>query len=362
MSSPVRNVAIIAGTLGLGGAERQLSYQAFALQRQGIAVRVIAFEGGPWERRLRESGVAATTLESRRNSVSRLWAIQKQLSERPPDCICGAHFFVSPYVCLTARLQGVPALCTVRSTLAADLAKLPLGIGSGVLRSAHTIICNSQAAISEAVARGVPAERLFYCPNGVDRDRYRPTDEPEKAGRAQLTAVGRFVPEKRFDRYLQIVSEIQRERDVDAVLVGEGPLRSELHEQANALGLARPSFRFESADSGLTDLYRTTTALVQTSQVEGLSNVVLEAMASGVPVVASDAGGTKEAVVDGVTGFIVDGERSDMFVDRIRRLLDDPKLAADMGRQSRLRSVQEYGLDRLDQRLRELYRDVERRS
>lgn len=358
LSSQVRSIAIIAGTLGLGGAERQLLYQAVSLKRQGKAVRVISFEGGPWKRRLREAGVAATTLESAQNSFSRFRAIQRELARQPPDLIYGAHFFVAPYACLSARLEGVPAFCSVRSTLAADLAKLPLGIGSGVLRSARKIICNSRAAIDEAAARGVPAERLFYCPNGIDLESYRPADPPTAAARPRLLAVGRLVPEKRFDRFLRIVAEIRQEREVDAVLVGEGPLKSQLQEQADSLGLTRPNFRIEPADSNVAELYRTATALVQTSQVEGLSNVVLEAMASGLPVVATDAGGTTEAVVEGVTGFVVDGERSDMFVDRIRRLLDDPSAAARMGKQGRLRSAEEYSLDRLDQRLRDLYRDV----
>ena len=358
--SPIRNITVIAGTLGLGGAERQLFYQAVSLKRQGVSVRVVSLQGGPWERRLREAGVETTTLESAKNGLSRFRAIQRELTRRPKDLIYGAHFFVAPYACLAARLAGIPAFCSVHSALGADMAKLPLGIGAGVLRSAQKIICNSQAAIAEAQERGVPAERLFFCPNGIDLGVYRPPDTPKETGRPQLLAVGRLVPEKRFDRFLRIVAEIRRERDVDAVLVGDGPLKNQLQGMANALGLAPPHFRFEPADSNVAGLYRAATALVQTSQVEGMSNVVLEAMSSGLPVVATAAGGTAEAVVEGVTGFVVDGDREDLFFDRIGRLLNDPTAATSMGEQGRLRVAQEYSLERIDECLRELYRDVER--
>ncbi len=356
MAATLPRIVFLAGSLDLGGAERQLYYKASALRRMGASVRVISFAGKDWEQPLREAGVEVISIARRRTPLSRVLAILKELRRQPADVLQGVHFFVSPHACVAARLAGITEICAVQSSLEAELEKLPAGFGWMTLRAARWIVCNSMASREEARLRGVPEGRLCYCANAVDLSVFHPPAEPVDGGRLRIVAVGRLVRLKRFDRFLRIVAALRRSRDVEAVLVGDGPLRGELEKTAASLGLTAPDFRVEAVEPrAAPEVYRGATLLVQTSETEGMANVVLEAMASGLPVVSTRAGGTAEAVEDGVTGFLVDEEDLDGFEDRIGGLLDDPALRRRMGAEGRRRIERDYSLDGLPERLRELY-------
>jgi len=352
-------IVFLAGTLGLGGAERQLFYQSLAWRRLGASVRVISFRGDYWEGLLREAGAEVISLARFKTPVSRVLAIARELKRRPAEVLQSCHFFVNPHAILAARLAGIPEVCAVRSSVSAELRKLPWLVRSATLNAARWIACNSRAAMDEARARGIPDPRLLYCPNAVDRKVFHPPAvQAATRWRPRILGIGRLVPEKRFDRFLRIVAAVRQTRDVEAVLVGDGCLRGELEDQAASLGLMSPAFRFEPATRNVPEIYRNATLLLQTSETEGLSNVSLEAMASGLPVVAANSGGTVEAVDHGVTGFLVDGEDLAEYQRRILSILDDSSQALRMGRCGLERIARDYCLERLPGRLEKMYQRV----
>ena len=137
-----------------------------------------------------------------------------------------------------------------------------------------------------------------------------------------------------------------KELDFSVYLVGDGPLRAELESQARRLGVYG-LVQFLGLRQDIPDLLKSSTFLVHTADGEGCPNVVMEAMACGRAVVATDAGDVPLLVEDGKTGFVVRRGEDAALVDRMIRLITDRELCRRMGEAGRAKAEQEFGLDRL---------------
>jgi glycosyltransferase involved in cell wall biosynthesis len=212
------------------------------------------------------------------------------------------------------------------------------------LRWFHNRTAATYAPSRSTIAQleGLGFERLALWPRGVDASFFR----PDRSGRAALrTAFGwgpddpvvayvsRIAPEKNVDYLASALAVVVARRPaVRLLLVGDGPSRPEMQER---LG---PSARFAGYRIGeeLADHYASGDVFAFTSLTETFGNVVLEAMASGMPVVAVRAGGVGDIVQDGVTGLVVEpGSSPETFAEAVLRLVDDPGRRAIMARAAR---------------------------
>jgi glycosyltransferase involved in cell wall biosynthesis len=140
-------------------------------------------------------------------------------------------------------------------------------------------------------------------------------------------------------------------------VIGDGPGRAALEQAAAGLGLADAvAFLGERAD--VPDLLRSADVFWLTSAWEGLPNVLLEAQASALPVVARDVGAAREVVRHGVTGYLVEGRDAGEFASRTRGLLAHPEEALAMGRAGRRRVEDAFSLEAMVRSTERLYRDV----
>jgi len=128
--------------------------------------------------------------------------------------------------------------------------------------------------------------------------------------------------------------------------VGDGPLRAELKLQAKQLGLC-DTVHFLGVRRDINDLCEKSTFLVHTSDDEGCPNVVMEAMACGRAVVATDAGDVPHLVENGKTGFVVPRGNDSILVESISKLIARYDLSCRMGEAGRMKAEKEFGLDRL---------------
>jgi glycosyltransferase involved in cell wall biosynthesis len=164
------------------------------------------------------------------------------------------------------------------------------------------VVCQSGDMYADLVEHfGVPRERASVIHNPVDVARIRArAAEPAGAGAegdrhaaVRLVSAGRLVPQKGFDLLIEAIA-LNGDRDIEVAILGEGPLESELRELARARGVAG-QFRFLGFQRNPYPLFAAADALVLCSRFEGFSNVALEALACGTPVVATPApGGTRE--------------------------------------------------------------------
>jgi L-malate glycosyltransferase len=206
-------------------------------------------------------------------------------------------------------------------------------------------------------------------PNGVDTERFRPL--PAAARRAAREAlrldpetcvfacVARLVDVKRHCDLLRAYARIGRARPSELWLIGDGPLRGGLEQQAREAGIAA-TVRFLGERRDVDALLPLCDAFVLASRTEGLSNAVLEAMACGLPVVATAVGGQAELVEDGVTGLLVPARSPVRLAFALEELLHAPIRSHRMGRQARERVLERFSLAAMVQGFEHLYRRLGR--
>ena len=230
---------------------------------------------------------------------------------------------------------------TVHSDLRLDYASVALaraydGLDRATVGWVDGIICVSDALKALLIERGYPAKRLITVHSGLEAVGDQ-VGGKSRSGRPRIGTVARLVAVKDVALLLEIAGRLRRTHpEVESVVVGDGPERGRLEALAVEMGLAETvhfTGRLDDTDPTLASL----DVYLVTSVFEGgVSMSVLEAMAAGLPVVTTDAGGVAEVVVDGETGYVVsrDQERGALaaaLAERAAALLSDPGLRARMG-------------------------------
>jgi sugar transferase (PEP-CTERM/EpsH1 system associated) len=203
--------------------------------------------------------------------------------------------------------------------------------------------------------------------NGVDTRRFQPRAAPSREGLPEAIAQGDVVigSVTRFSAIkdpLNLVRAFIALRRDDAqspeqpvlAMLGHGELHDEACRELERSGL-RDLAWLPGARDEVAELMRSMDVFVLGSLREGISNTILEAMATGLPIVASDTGGNRELVADGVNGFLVEPGDPAGLADAIRRYLGDPGLRERHGAESRRRACSEFSLDAMIGRYRSLY-------
>lgn len=226
-------------------------------------------------------------------------------------------------------------------------------------RAAVVVCCNPDAA-GDLRRAGVVPEVVRH---GVDLERFAVVGDRRDADRPLLLAVGRFVAKKGFDVLVEAMTMVPPSARLR--IVGDGPLRGELTADVLARGLGhRVELAARCTHDRLRDHYAAADVVVVPSVVDrqgdrdGLPNVVLEAMACGLPVVASDVAAIGTAVTDGVTGRLVPPGDPSALASALTGLIDDPPRRRSQGRAGRCVAESDFDLDR---RTAELCRLLERR-
>jgi glycosyltransferase involved in cell wall biosynthesis len=210
---------------------------------------------------------------------------------------------------------------------------------------------------------GQPRSKSAVVHNGVDFGRFAETADSKlirqeiglPEGAIVVGTVARLTEQKSLDTLIEALPEIvARHPQVHAVIVGDGPLRGRLTGLAETLGVA-PRVHFLGFRSDVARCLGTFDVFVLPSILEGLPISILEAMACGLPVVATNVDGTPEAVVDGVTGRLVVPRRPRQLAEALLELLSDPVLARSMGAAGGERAHREFGMDRFIRATRAQY-------
>ena len=354
-------VCYLAGTLEHGGAERQLFYAVRALREASAKVRVLSLDCGEfWQEKIESLGVPVAYVGTQPSRIQRLFRILKEVRNDRPALLQSQHFFANAYVGITGRILGVSAIGAMRNDGRSE--KIASGHAGGWLnlRSPHMIAANSQVAIQYALDQGIPSSGLYLLPNVVDTTWFNPSTS-RGDGRLTLLAVGRLVKQKRLDRFISMLDLLRRDfgLNVRGLIVGPGcqdeDLGPRLREQAKALGLGRDLLEFRGGVSDMRPVYEQSSVCVLTSDFEGTPNVLLEAMASGLPVVATRVGGVPEIVHHGETGFLVDRDDPNALAAALVELLKNSRLRREMGRRARAYIEENHCLRRLPEYLAELY-------
>ncbi len=228
--------------------------------------------------------------------------------------------------------------------------------------------CDKVVSVSNATAdwlvkkRGLPPNKVMVIPYGVDLKLYQVGRNPELKAKLGIPVespvvgvVARLHPQKGHCYLIEAARAIVAAHPaVRFVFVGDGELRPQLQRQVRDHGLAQ-HFHFLGFREDVKDLLQTFDIFVLPSLYEGLPNVVLEAMATGLPVVATAVDGTTELIVDSETGFLVPPRNAQALADKISILLGDANPRQAFGQKGRQRVEQHYSLEKQVAGFQDLY-------
>ena len=347
-TSPPVQLVFLLQDLTFGGTQRQTLELARRLHPARFQVEIWTLAAGedftPLARRY---GLPVIHLGARQQvGPLALARLGRRLLHQPPDVLL--------------PLTVVP---NIWGRVLGRLAQVPLIVGNcrggGAPRRqherclwplAHHIVCNSQALKSVLTENyGVPAARLTIIANGVDTEYFRPV-AVTPPGPPRLLYIGRLVPDKDPDTLLKAFQlTTQAHPDAELWLVGEGPRRAALQELAFRLSLSA-RVRFIPPTDDLLPVLQQATLLVLSSRTEALPNVVLEAMAAGLPVVATRVGGVPELVDPGVTGWLVPPGDAPALAAAMGQALAAPETRQAMGRTARQRAFDDFSLEAMARR------------
>lgn len=351
-------VCFLAGTLGQGGAERQLFHILRTLCQLGAIPRVLALgQNEFWESRIKALGVPVSRVGRATTKLGRLFRITSELRRDPPWILQSQHFYMNAYAGVASRLLGRFSVGALRSNGLMELRDCGRAGGWINLHTPHMLAANSHAAMQFAAGRNVPTPRLFLLANVVDTAEFSPATSAH-SGPVRLLSVGRLIGSKRFDLFISLVARLRLKPncEIKGTIVGDGPLKDALRAQAAGLGLPPSAFELRDSLADLAPVYRQADVFVMTSEYEGTPNVLLEAMASGLPVVAPNVGGVPEIVRHGRNGFLVDAGDDEGFCDVVERLVQDPQLRSSVGQHGCAFVRANHSLERLPPILSALYK------
>lgn len=361
--SPLR-VLFVAGSLGQGGAEKQLTYMARALAESGNEVRVFSVTRDEYyQATLERLGVPVTLANTARSRSRRLAALLKETYRFAPHVLQASHFFMNPYVGVAARLHGALGVGAIRN----DGLRGMNALGRArwlALRVPDGLIANSHLATENAVTAGLQLRRIVVLPNVIDvpafdkavadrRIRLRSSSE------VVVVTVGRLVDVKRIDRFLRVLAQARKHVvTLRGIVIGDGDNTTQLLRLATQLGLLPHAVSFLGSRDDVPPLLAAADIMLLTSDSEGFPNAILEAMAAGLPVASTPAGDAARIVIDGRTGFVVDFENVELMAARLVQLARSAPLRARLGQAGRRRVLEQYSFDGLAQRLLSAYRSL----
>ena len=334
-------VAILIGQLAQGGSERQLYMFLVRCDRTRWAPTVyVSGTLGYWEAPIRALGIPIVLLVGSR--ISKLRQLRTACIAQGAVCLFSWSSYTNPFG-LALLGTGIRRVGSFRNAMFSDLPTRLRPLWSWAsLAGISTAVCNSRDTFEQLSRRGSVSPRAVYVPNCVEapgpaeiarfRSKWR-----ERLGLQDDTililGVGRLAEQKRFDRFIDVVDRVKRNK-VKAVIAGDDlGLRSDLEERIDRLAL-HDIVSLIGVVPDARELICAADIFLLTSDHEGTPNVLLEAMAAGRACVATPVNGVAELIDDGTTGFASAQDAAEL-AGPVARLIADPDLRRRVGAAAR---------------------------
>ena len=296
--------------------------------------------------------------------------LARQISRRGIQIVHAYNFYGNVFALPPARLVARVVIASIRDR-APYLTAMQKRVQRYACQLADCVLVNADAVKDWLIGEGYDPSNIVVIRNGVDMTRF---DRPPVGDRLRhelaiaadaplVTVVSRLTRLKGLENFLEAAAELKpRYPDARFLIVGETspqdqPYLKELTDLAARLGVADRVI-FTGRRSDVPAVLGAATVAVMPSLNEALSNVLLESMAAGAPVVATRVGGTPEALTDGETGLLVPPGDSGAIVAAVARLLDDRELATRLGRAARRLIETKFSVDDMVRSTEQLYLDL----
>lgn len=291
-----------------------------------------------------------------RNFVSQLRRLARFLKENEIDVIHTHDFYTNIFGMTAAAMAGVPARIAYKGETDGFRTSAQKRLERGAFRLAHRVVANCDAVRQQLLREGVPSGKVVTHYNGLELERVKPRASTTREEilamlglpeRRLVTIVANLQhPVKDHPTFLRAAARVRASvPDAAFVIAGEGKLMAGLRELAAQLEIESDIF-FIGRCEKVAELLSVSHVCALSSTAEGFSNAILEYMAAARPVVVTDVGGAREAVVEGQTGYIVPAGDDQRMAERIIDLLRDPQRAQAMGERGRLLVEEKFSCER----------------
>ena len=360
---PPTNIAIIAGQLVVGGAEKQLYLWLANLDRESFNPIVLTLHpgyGDYWEKPVEDLGIPLFRINHRKNRFSRLREIRRTLQPFQPQLVHGWHLFSGAYASLVAPRLMAKSLVGIRSSFESIQNSLELRIAE---RFADAFITNSESAAARIKSEKPSVRQVYVVPNAVivdfeAREAVREKLKQELGLRPDalwLIAIGRMEQLKHFDELLEVAASLREKHcNFQLILIGGGAEESYLKQLSQQLHLedyVRITGEIPNANQWLKgfDIF------CMPSVSEGLPNVVMEAAAAGLPIVTWQLPFYEELLTPDETALMAaPGDRAG-FEQAVLRLINDQSLREELGAAAQAQITEKFSLDRYIENMTRVY-------
>jgi glycosyltransferase involved in cell wall biosynthesis len=363
--APIR-IAFCITDLDPGGAERALVQLVTRLDRLRWAPAVFCLAGpGQLADELRAAGIEVTCFGARHwRSAGVVFRLARALRQFQPQIVQTFLFHANLAGRVAARLAGIKVVVSgIR--VAERRSRLPLWFDRWTNALVKVNVCVSQAVANFSIEHaGLPRQKTIVIPNGVEVARFTSAGASDlaqfgiPAGSRAVLTVGRLDPQKGLDDLLAAAALVApRYPEAHFLIVGEGPERKRLAEAISARNLG-DRVRLAGWRADIPEIMAAASMLVLSSHWEGLPNVILEAMAAGLPVVATEVEGVSELVMHGKTGLVVPPRSPEKLAAAIERSLTSPDESRAFGAAGRARVASDFSWEQMTSRYAALYESI----
>jgi glycosyltransferase involved in cell wall biosynthesis len=365
-------ILFIIDDLRIGGAQRQLLELVKNINKSEFEVTLVSLSTKIIDllRELKQQRYIDIKLINHKGkfSLATILALIKLLRSIKPDIVHTYLFTASLYGRIAAKLSGIPVIISTGRSTDEFKKQSRIFIDSLLAKITTRITVNALAIKKRQVERErVKPEKIEVIYNGLDLEKFN-TNHFDKNrikeslglfnGYPIVTTAGRISKEKDYQTFLKAAQLILKKvADVNFVIVGEGKLRRKLEELSIDLGL-KDKLIFAGKREDIAEIMKVTDIFVSTSLYEGCSNVILEAMASSLPVIATRVGGNPELVIDNATGILVESGNPQQVAEATLRLLGNFTLRKEMGELARQRIKSHFLLSRMVTNTQNLYQEL----
>ncbi len=362
-------ILLITPSLALGGAENQLTLLAIHLKRRGLPIRVFSLEKEGFLRStlshhqitVHDGGLDSNDLRKRPWRI--LWVVGrliKVMAHYRPSVVHAVLPLAAYLSALSARIMKVPLIITSRRALGTHQERYPfLKIPDRMAnRLSHYVTVNSMAVWNDTIRRdAIDPSKLVLIHNGLDVSKFKTEGSQRQGMRRSLgldaddkvvVTIANLIPYKGHSDLLRTIQIAAKKiNHLKVLLVGEDRgIQARLMKEAAALQIDG-HVRFLGLRQDASELLAACDLSVLPSHEEGFSNVLLESMAAGLPIVATDVGGNAEAVINGVTGWLTPPYNPAGLAEKMVDLLINPQKAKAWGARARARVEDQFSVERM---------------
>jgi glycosyltransferase involved in cell wall biosynthesis len=364
---PTRILQII-DSLNAGGTERQCVEMARRINSGRFAMHLVTLDkDGPLYPALIKTGIPLTEFKIsggfyRPKSILQILRLASFIRREKFHIVQTHGFYSTVPGVIAAKMARVPVVIAGKRDMCEFLPRIKINTEKILWRFCDKIVVNANRIKDYLISEEkIPEEKITVIYNGVDLKKY--VDESEIGYTSKTNIVGmvaNFRQQKDHLTFLDGAARVLKERmDVRFSLVGSGPLEDEMKRYVRDIGIQDGViFYGRKIGKELYDILRSFTISVLSSTnegmpnailesmafgiPEGMPNAILESMAFGIPVIANPSGGVPELIEDGVTGYLFPYKRPDILAEKIIYLLNNKKIAEEMGKRGRRKVEQKF--------------------